>query len=128
MNEQAQEQNVGNDAIGILAITVAIVLVIAGVAAYYLLDTRPDWQRWGAAGLGLIAGLGVFGVSPAGRRFWQFVLDSRVELRKVVWPGRQETLQTTAVVFAFVAVAGLFFWVLDLFLAWATKLLTGQGG
>ncbi len=63
-----------------------------------------------------------------GRRFWQFILDSRVELRKVVWPSRQETLQTTAVVFGFIVIAGLFFWLLDLLLAWATRLLTGQGG
>jgi preprotein translocase subunit SecE len=129
MNEQAQENNAGGgDAVGIVGIAVAIALLLGGVAAYYLLDTRPDWQRWGAAGLGLVAGLAVFAISPTGRRFWQFVLDSRVELRKVVWPGRQETLQTTAVVLAFVAIAGVFFWVLDLFLAWATKLLTGQGG
>jgi len=128
MNEQAHEQNAGGEAIGIAGIAVSIVLVLAGVVAFYMLDTRPDWQRWGVAGLGLVAGLGVFAASPTGRRFWQFVLDSRVELRKVVWPSRQETLQTTAVVLVVVALAGAFFWVLDLFLAWATKLLTGQGG
>ncbi len=46
----------------------------------------------------------------------------------MVWPSRQETLQTTAVVLGFIAIAGLFFWILDLLLAWATRLLTGQGG
>ena len=65
--------------------------------------------------------------SQYGRGFWQFVLDSRVELRKIVWPNRQETGMTTLVVFGFVIVAGLFFWVLDLGLAWATKALSGQG-
>jgi preprotein translocase subunit SecE len=128
MNEQAQDQNAGGDTAGIITVAVAIALLIAGVAAYYVLDTRPDWQRWGAAGLGLVAALGVFALSPLGRRFWQFILDSRVELRKVVWPSRQETLQTTAVVLGFVVVAGIFFRVLDLILTWATKLLTGQGG
>ena len=52
--------------------------------------------------------------SQYGRNFWQFVLDSRVELRKIVWPTRQETGMTTLVVFVFVVVAGLFFWLLDL--------------
>jgi preprotein translocase subunit SecE len=52
---------------------------------------------------------------------------ARIELRKVVWPTRDDAGKTTLVVFAFVAVAGLFFWVLDLVLAWATKYLTGQG-
>ena len=128
MNEQAQDQNAGGDVAGMITVAVAIALLIAGVAAYYVLDTRPDWQRWGAAGLGLVAAVGVFALSPLGRRFWQFILDSRVELRKVVWPSRQETLQTTAVVLGFVVVAGIFFRVLDLILTWATKLLTGQGG
>jgi preprotein translocase subunit SecE len=53
---------------------------------------------------------------------------SRVELRKIVWPNRQETLMTTLVVFLFVTLAGFFFWAVDLVLAWATRALTGQGG
>jgi preprotein translocase subunit SecE len=128
MNEQAQDHNAGGDVAGNMTVAVAAALLIAGVAAYYLLDTRPDWQRWGAAGLGLVMAVGVFALSPLGRRFWQFILDSRIELRKVVWPNRQETLQTTAVVFGFIVLAGLFFWVLDLLLAWLTQLLTtGRG-
>ncbi len=127
MNEQVREQGEGG-AGGILALIVAIVLLVAGIAGYYLLDARPDWQRWGVAAVGLVAALAVFAVAPQGRRFWGFMLDSRIELRKVVWPTRQETLQTTLMVFMFVTAAGLFFWVLDLGLAWITKTLTGQGG
>jgi preprotein translocase subunit SecE len=56
------------------------------------------------------------------------MLDSRSELRKVFWPTRNETWITTAVVFGFAVIAGLFFWGLDLILAWATRALTGQGG
>ena len=66
------------------------------------------------------------------RRFWTGIVDRAKgvigELRKVVWPSRQETLQTTLAVFLFVTVAGVFFWLLDAILAWLTKLLTGQGG
>ena len=128
MNEQTQVQDAGGELAGKLTVAVAIALLVAGIAAFYLLDTRPDWQRWGSTGIGVAAALAVFGLSPLGRRFWQFILDSRVELRKVVWPSRQETLQTTAVVFGFITIAGLFFWVLDVLLAWATQLLSGQGG
>ena len=128
MNDQSQEQNAGGELTGKLTVAVAIALLVGGVAAYYLLDTRPDWQRWGSTGIGVVAALAVFALSPMGRRFWQFILDSRVELRKVVWPSRQETLQTTAVVFGFIVIAGLFFWVLDVLLAWGTRLLSGQGG
>ena len=128
MNEQAQDQNAGGGAAGTMTVAVAIALLITGIAAFYLLDTRPDWQRWSIAGIGLVAAVAVFALSPMGRRFWQFILDSRVELRKVVWPTRQETMQTTAVVFGFIVIAGMFFWVLDLLLAWLTRMLTGQGG
>jgi preprotein translocase subunit SecE len=128
MNEQTQVQDAEGGFAGTLTVAVAIALLIAGIAAFYLLDTRPDWQRWGSTGIGVVAAIAVFALSPLGRRFWQFILDSRVELRKVVWPSRQETLQTTAVVFGFITIAGLFFWVLDVLLAWATRLLSGQGG
>ena len=128
MNEQTQAQNAAGDIAGKLTVAVAIALLVAGIAAFYLLDTRPDWQRWGSTGIGVIAAAAVFALSPIGRRFWQFILDSRVELRKVVWPSRQETLQTTAVVFGFIAIAGLFFWLLDVLLAWAMRMLSGQGG
>jgi preprotein translocase subunit SecE len=110
-----------------LALTAAILLVAAGIVGFYWLVGKPDWQRWLTMVGGLLLGIAVFIVSPMGRRFWAFVLDSRIELRKVVWPSREETLQTTVVVFGFVVIAGLFFWGLDALLAWATRYLTGQG-
>ena len=66
--------------------------------------------------------------SVQGREFWQFVQGSRVELRKVVWPTRKETLQTTLVVFVAIVVMGIFFWLLDMALGAITRALTGQGG
>ena len=70
----------------------------------------------------------VVAFSRYGTALRRFVELSRIELRKIVWPTRQETLQTTLVVFGFVVIAGVFFWLLDLVLAWATKALTGTGG
>ena len=77
---------------------------------------------------GVVLAVVVFGSSARGQAFWSFVVESRVELRKVVWPNRQETGMTTLAVFLFVIIAGTFFWVLDVFLSWATRMLTGQGG
>ena len=109
-------------------LAIAIVIVIAGVAGYYVLANQAAWLRW----LSVIASLVLAGVVVAfsryGSEFRRFVELARIELRKVVWPTRQETLQTTLVVFGFVIVAGVFFWLLDLALAWATKALTGTGG
>ena len=51
-----------------------------------------------------------------------------MEMRKVVWPTREESIQTTIAVLVFALIMGVFFWFLDLFLLWFTRLLTGQGG
>jgi preprotein translocase subunit SecE len=107
---------------------IAIALVIAGIAGYYVLGTEAIWMRWVAVVAGVVVAAAVIVPSQYGRDLHQFVLDSRGELRKVVWSSRRETLMTTAVVFGFVAVAGVFFWLVDLVLAWATRHLTGQGG
>ena len=126
MNEQTtvQDASVADKA----KITVTILLVIGGIAAYYVLSAQAAWMRWFAVLGGIVLGIAVFASSKPGRDFWQLMLDSRIELRKIVWPSRQETGMTTLVVFGFVIIAGLFFWVLDLVLAWATRILTGQGG
>ena len=105
----------------------AILIVIAGVAAYYLLPNAASWQRWLAVVAGLAAAAVVAAFSYYGAEFRRFVELARVELRKIVWPNRQETGMTTLVVLAFVLVAGLFFWGLDVVLAWATQALTKQG-
>ena len=126
MKEELKVQNVGGA--DVARLVVAILLVIAGVAAFYVLDSAPTWERWLAVVAGLALGVGVVVTSSYGRAVIQFVLDSRVELRKIVWPSQRESMTTTAVVFSFVVIGGLFFWVVDLALAWATRHLTGQGG
>jgi len=127
MNDVAPEPGIGGSA-DVFKLVSAILLVIAGIAAFYVLQAQADWLRWSAVVVGVVLAVAVFGSSVRGKAVWQFMLDSRLELRKVVWPTRQETITTTAVVFGFVIIAGLFFWGLDLFLSWATRLLTGQGG
>jgi preprotein translocase subunit SecE len=109
-------------------LAVAILLVIGGVAGYYVLGNQPAWLRWIAVALGLVLAAVVIAVSRYGTALKQFMADSRVELRKIVWPNRQETGMTTLVVMVFLLIAGVFFWGLDLALAWATRALTGQGG
>jgi preprotein translocase subunit SecE len=127
MNEAVPDSNAGDGA-DTAKLVVAILLVLGGVAAFYVLRAQPEWQRWLAVVAGVVLGAVVFGSSGRGQAFWSFVVESRVELRKVVWPNRQETGMTTLAVFLFVIVAGTFFWVLDVILSWATRTLTGQGG
>jgi len=108
-------------------LTVAVLIVVAGVAGYYVLADQAPWLRWLAVVASLALAALVAAFSRYGSEFRRFVELARIELRKVTWPTRQETLQTTAVVFVFVIVAGLFFWALDWVLALATRFLTGQG-
>ncbi len=107
-------------------LTFSILLVIAGIAGYYLLENL--WARWGSVLAGLVLGALVVAYSGYGRRLWTFTESARIELRKVVWPTRDETLKTTIAVFVFVTIAGIFFWLLDLLLAWATRFWTSPGG
>jgi len=109
-------------------LTVAVLVVTAGVAAFYVLTDQPVWIRWAAVAVSLVLAAVVIAFSRYGTEFRRFVELARIELRKIVWPTREETGKMTAVVLMFVVVAGIFFWLLDLVLAWATKTLTGQGG
>jgi len=111
-----------------LKLAAAVVIVTGGVAAYYVLANQAIWLRWLPVIGSLLLAAVVVALSRYGSEFRRFLDLARIELRKIVWPTRQETLQTTLVVFGFVIVAGIFFWVLDLVLAWATKALTGTGG
>jgi preprotein translocase subunit SecE len=108
-------------------LVVGILFVVAGVAGFYALGNQNIWLRWACVVAGLGLGAVVVGFSAYGTHFRQFMDAARVELRKVVWPSRDDTIRTTIAVFVFVTVASLFFWLLDLGLAWATKFLTGTG-
>ena len=71
------------------------------------------------------AGIAIAMTSTQGRRLWHFIQGSRVEIRKVVWPTRQETTQTAIAVFVFTLILALFFWALDSGLLWLTRKLVG---
>ncbi len=120
-----------NEAIGTVdkaKLWVGVLAIAAGIAAYYLLGNQAAWLRWLCVAGGIAVAVLVVAFSRYGGEFRAFAVSARSELRKIVWPTRNETTMTTVVVFAFVAIAGLFFWGLDVVLAWATRALTGQGG
>jgi preprotein translocase subunit SecE len=111
-----------------ILLALASLVVLASLVAYYYFDDTPTVIRV----LGILVSLGV-GVAlvystQLGKFLWQFIQGSRVEIRKVIWPTRPETTQTTLAVFAFVIIFGTFFWVLDFALLFMTRALTGQGG
>ena len=114
MNDEAKQQTAvpaGADTAKLIA---AIAFAIGGVVAYYVLKSRPEvWASWVAMFGAFLVAVLVFAFSQYGRNFWQFVIEARVELRKVFWPTREETFKTTLIVLVFVAIASTFFWLLD---------------
>ncbi len=125
MTEEIKAQEGG--AANTVKLVIAIIFVLAGVAGFYVLSSQAAWLRWLAVVGGIVLAAVVIAFSRYGTDLKQFVALSRIELRKIVWPNRQETGMTTLVVLGFVVVAGLFFWGIDLVLAWATQALTRQG-
>jgi preprotein translocase subunit SecE len=110
-----------------IKISLAAVLAVAGIAAFYYFSATPAVVRVAAVLAGLAAGALVFWTSEPGKRFYVYAQESAAETKKVVWPTRKETLQTTGIVFVFVVVMALFLWLVDASLLWAVKKLMGQG-
>ncbi len=93
-------------------------LVGGALAAFYLLGPQGPLVQWGGLVAGLVLAAVVFFTSEYGKRLIAFGRDASRELRKVVWPTRKETLQTTAFVFAFTVVMAIFLWLTDKGLEW----------
>jgi len=96
----------------------ALALVLASLAGFYLLGKQGAAAQWGILVGGLVAAVAVFAWSEVGKQFVAFGRDSSREVRKVVWPSRKEAMQMTAYVFAFVVVMALFLWLTDKTLEW----------
>ncbi|MBI1965835.1 MAG: preprotein translocase subunit SecE [Betaproteobacteria bacterium] len=111
-----------------IKIAVAALLGAAGVAGFYYFDQSAMIVRVVSVLAGLAAGAVVFWTSEPGKQFHVYAQESTAETRKVVWPTRKETLQTTGVVFAFVVIMALFLWMVDASLLWVVKKLLGQSG
>ena len=114
-NTQVETISTGADKAKLAA---AAVLVVAGVAAFYLLSKQDLWQRVLALLLLLVAAVAMFFTSETGKQLIAFGRDAVRETKKVVWPARNEALQMTGYVFAFVVVMALFLFLTDKTLEW----------
>ena len=115
-------------ALDVLKLLIAAALLVGGVFGYYW---YLEWMLWVRVLLvlgGLAACIGVAATSTQGQRIWAFIQGSRIEIRKVIWPTKQETTQTAIAVFIFTLVMALFFWALDSGLLWLTRKLVGSAG
>jgi preprotein translocase subunit SecE len=97
----------------------ALALAIAAIAGFYAFSKQGIWVQLAVLLAGWVAALVLFLVSDLGKRFLAYCKDSVREVRKVVWPSRQEAGQMTLYVFLFVLVMALFLWLVDKTLEWA---------
>ena len=121
MSVKSESQVARLDTVKLVA---AVGIAAAAIFAFYYYSDTSLLVRV----IGLLAAVGVavaiFLTTEMGSSFLGFYNDSRTELRKVVWPTRQETLQTSLVVILLVIIMGIFLWLLDMFLFWVVRLLT----
>ena len=112
----------------IIKLLIAAGVLVGGLYGYYyFLEWSLPLRVLLVLG-GLAAGIAIAMWSTQGQRLWAFIQGSRVEIRKVIWPTKQETTQTAIAVFVFTLIMALFFWGLDSFLLWLTRTLVGSAG
>jgi len=102
----------------IVKLVIAAALVVAGIVGYYWLADSALILRVLSVLAGMVAGVAAAWFPVPGREFVVFAGEAIVEVKKVVWPTRKETMQTTAAVFAFVVVMAVFLWISDKTLEW----------
>ena len=105
----------------------SMLLVVAGMAAFYYFSEILLLYRVLALVVVVALAIGLLFTTAAGQNTWIFMLEAKLEVRKVVWPTREETIRTTLLVFGMVFLVGLGLWLLDMFLFWGIRLLTEQG-
>ena len=124
MSVQSEPSSSVLDSIKLLFSLLLVVSAIGGF--YYYAEYSLLYRVLGLIGVCVIS-LALSLATPQGRMLWGFCTGARTEIRKVVWPTRAETVQTTLIVMLMVTVVGIILWLLDMFFLWGVRLLTGQG-
>lgn len=110
-----------------IKLVIAFALMAAGIAGYYYLHDSAAVLRLGSILLGVLAASGVIYTSQYGKTFFSFAQDSVAEAKRVTWPSRKETIQTTGVVILFAVTMALFLWAVDASLMVLVDKLMGRG-
>lgn len=104
---------------------IAVITILAFVGTYHFNFGGPIkaliWIGW------LVSTLGLSLFTPQGSQVYSFAKEAKIELQKVVWPNRQETIQTTSIVMVMVAVTGFVLWGIDSGMLWAIGKITHLG-
>ena len=109
-----------------IKLVIAFLLVVAGIAGFYYLQDSATVLKLASVLAGLLLATVVAWTSEPGKRFIIFGKDSVAEAKRVVWPSRKETLQTTGVVILFTIAMALFLWAVDASLMMIVNKLMGR--
>lgn len=120
MADTAEQTNTTMDTVKLV---LAGILVLVGFYGFYQFADQPLLYRVLGILLFVIVAAGIALTTTKGRALTSFMQAARTEVRKMVWPTRTETLQTTAVILVVVILVGLFLWLLDTFLGWIMKMI-----
>lgn len=116
----------GNATLDVVKLVVAAALAIgSAVTFYWFADSWPMWARVLVVLAGVGAGAALALTSGPGILFKKFLRDAQIEVRKVVWPTRQETWQTTLIVAVAVLIIGILIWIIDMILSWIVRMMMG---
>lgn len=124
MSAQAEEVT---SVVDIVKLVLSPIFVVAGVAAFYYFSDLQLLYRVLILVAIVCSAIGICFTTAKGRGVWGFMLESKLEFNRVVWPTRDEAIRTTILVFAMVIVVGFVLWLLDTFLFWGIQLLMNQG-
>ena len=119
--EQQQSASAGD----ILKYVVALLVAAAGIVGFYWFAEWPTAVRAAALVVVLVVAAAVFLVSSKGRALREYFAEARFELRKVVWPTRQETIRATGLITVVVIIISLLLGAFDMVISWAIRLLLG---
>lgn len=109
-----------------IKVVVALLLVVAGIFGFYAMQDAASVLRLLVVLAGVIAAVAVYWTTNSGKRLFGFAQDSVAEAKRVSWPSRKETLQTTGVVVLFAVVMALFLWAVDASLLLVVNKLMGR--
>ena len=117
----------GSQKLDTFKLGLALLIIVAGLVCFYLFNDYSLLFRV----IGLLVSVGI-SVAIAlqtvkGKEIWGYFRDAQIEVRKVVWPTRQETIQTTLIVIVMVILVAIILWLLDMFLGWSIGLIMGRG-
>jgi preprotein translocase subunit SecE len=109
-------------------LVLSLLILVGGIFAYYFLSDLHAVIRVLVVIAGVVGAVAVLYTTALGGSWFKYLIQTKKEVRQVVWPTRKETAQTTLIVVIAVIIVGIFLWLIDMFFLWAVKLLTGQGG